>query len=242
GLYLTLFIVTIPVLVKRAKRSSSRVFLYGNIFLFLNATVTVCISASKLIRAFGLQVMHPKMPITYYEQFGIWDGISLAILADLGVWTADALVIYRCFIVWNKNYWVILVPCLLLIVSIVTGGVMVTHFIDPTRVTREQVTPFFTMVFPVNLAQVFLTTGLIAFHLFRVHATSRAAGLQSDDIGLLTVARIMVESAAVYTIQQIVLLVLYLVKHPAQMLLHGTLLPSLGIVFLLMALRTYKVQ
>jgi len=80
-----------------------------------------------------------------------------------------------------------------------------------------------------------LTTGLIAFRIWRQYRLSREAGLNElgSSLGLLTVIRIVVESTMVFTVQQVVLCILYYFNSPAQWALHGTLVPSIGASWLL---------
>ena len=93
----------------------------------------------------------------------------------------------------------------------------------------SQVVIFLNLIYPVNLAQNILTTGLIAVKIWRQHLVSRASGLYlASNWNLLTILRIIVESALVYTVQQVVLCVLYFLRHPAQVIIHATLVPSIG--------------
>jgi hypothetical protein len=102
-------------------------------------------------------------------------------------------------------------------------------FAKPTLMTFKQIMPFVNMIYPINLAQNILTTGLIAYKIWKQHVISRDSGLYSAaNWNMLTVMRIMIESASIYTIQQVVLCVLSFLHHPAQVIIHATLIPSIG--------------
>ncbi|TFK21666.1 hypothetical protein FA15DRAFT_707018 [Coprinopsis marcescibilis] len=239
GVYLTLFALGFPAIYKRSRRSSSWVFMNGTLVIFVFTTTHTIITFYRAVIAYGHDITRPELAITYYHNTrSSWDGIIQPFLVNTVVWTADALVIHRCFIICERNYLIIFVPCLLLLLSIATGICISIFIIDSSVLDASQVAPFFSMVFPLNLAENMFTTGLICHHIYRQHQSSNAIGAHVDGISLLMIIRVVIESAAIYTVQQFVMLVLFFTKHPAQGLFHGTLLPSIGIVFLLMVVRT----
>ncbi|KAJ3509205.1 hypothetical protein NMY22_g16371 [Coprinellus aureogranulatus] len=113
----------------------------------------------------------------------------------------------------------------------------------PTLLTYPQARPFLNMTYPINIAQSCLTTGLITFKIWRQYSLSRSAGLYAggSGSGLLTIMRIIVESAMIFAVQQLALCILYYLDSPAQHVFHGTMVPSIGVVFVLLAIRAYGV-
>lgn len=63
-------------------------------------------------------------------------------------------------------------------------------------------------VYPLAFVQNFMTTGLIIFRIFTQHHASHKAGLMDvgSKFGPIRVMRIIVESAAIYTIQILILI------------------------------------
>ncbi|TFK26901.1 hypothetical protein FA15DRAFT_692888 [Coprinopsis marcescibilis] len=245
GIYLVLLTIAIPPMLERARQRSSWIFLNGNLALFGLASGHILLMMYRASLAFGREVMSPRPPISMFKRFGTWDVLLSVVLLDLGVWTADFLVIYRCFLIWDQSRTTIALPALLLLLSISIGGAHIAYYIAPSTVPGPVVAAFFLMVYPINLAQNTMTTGLIAFKIWRQHRLAVKANLHSYQGGavpLLSVARIIIESAAIYTVQQLVLLVLSAKKHPAEVLVFYTVLPSIGIVFILMAIRTYNTK
>lgn len=100
----------------------------------------------------------------------------------------------------------------------------------PAAFTLAQVRPLGRTVFPVNIAQSCLTTGLITFKIWNQHRRSQLAGLSThgSGVGLLTIVRIIIESSMIFTAQQVVLCILYYMDSPLQYIFHGTLVPSIG--------------
>ncbi|KAF6749056.1 hypothetical protein DFP72DRAFT_548225 [Ephemerocybe angulata] len=242
GAYAILFIASVVISLKGRKRgaSFSPIFFFSTISMFIMITVYTFINLYRGIRAFALTVVPPN-PIAYYSDFSQWDNYAFAVIVTMLVWHADALVIYRCFIIWSRNFWVVLVPGLLLLLSFAVNTITLTAFKHPDAVPLSTVTIFLSMVYPVNLAQNILTTGLISYRIWSQHRKAHSTGLMrvSASMPLLTVIRIIIESALIFTVQQILLLILLELNHTAQVILHATLVPSIGIVFVLMTLRTH---
>ncbi|TFK18218.1 hypothetical protein FA15DRAFT_710057 [Coprinopsis marcescibilis] len=240
GIYFVLFIGAVHIMSKDRSRDNvtSRVFFFSMIFMFILTTVFTGINAYRFTRAYA-QNDGTSMPVLYFWNFDAWDNFSYVVVVIILVLYADALVIYRCFVIWGGNYYVIAFPTLLLLLSIGINGVTMSSFIHPASMNPKTLHAFFTMIYPVNLAQNCLTTGLIAYKIWRQHRNSQKAGLvNSSGLNLITVVRIMIESASIFTFQQLVLLILHLLNHRAQVILHATMVPSIGIVFVLIAIRT----
>ncbi|TEB23663.1 hypothetical protein FA13DRAFT_1739846 [Coprinellus micaceus] len=243
GIYLVLFIAALFITNrKRGERNTvSRTFYVSMYIMFIVATAYSVINIYRFVQAYANREALVQ-PIYYFRNSPAWPNYCYIILVTSLVLFADALVIYRCFIIWECSYYIVAVPTLLLAASIGINAVVVMWFAKPTLMTFKQIMPFVNMIYPINLAQNILTTGLIAYKIWKQHVISRDSGLYSAaNWNMLTVMRIMIESASIYTIQQIVLCVLSFLHHPAQVIIHATLIPSIGIVFALIAVRTHMV-
>jgi hypothetical protein len=81
------------------------------------------------------------------------------------------------------------------------------------------------MSFAIN----FLTTSLIAYAILRQHFKSAVTGIRfATGFSLVWVARVVVESALVYTLQVLALSILHQIKHPAVIIFQCTIAPSVG--------------
>lgn len=111
-------------------------------------------------------------------------------------------------------------------------AVILAWIVDPSVMPFQRVShPFFDLLFPLHLSQNLITTSLIAVKVYRGHLLSRRAGLLATQkpSRLVTVLRIIVESAAVYTIQLALLLVFYFAGVSAgEIIVLGSLPPSIG--------------
>lgn len=98
-----------------------------------------------------------------------------------------------------------------------------------TFTSYEKILPIIEAVYPINFAQNVLTTGLIAYKIFRQHRTSQSIGLNvSHRISLIHVMRIIVESALIYTFELMLLIILSFLKSPVQYIVQAAIIPSVG--------------
>ncbi|EAU89895.2 hypothetical protein CC1G_12899 [Coprinopsis cinerea okayama7 len=242
GVYVILFVGAVHLMLRDGSKGGrgGKFFLFSMFVMFALTTVYTAINVYRFVRAYAQNFDNTMLPVYYFRDFTAWDNFSYVIIIIILVLHADVLVIYRCFVIWGGNYYVIAVPTVLLLFSIAINAIAITWFSNPAAMDHALAIKFFMMIYPVNLAQNCLTTGLIAFKIWKQHRFSQKAGLrQSGGLPLMTVARIIIESASIYTLQQLVLLVLHMLNHRAQVIIHATMVPSVGIVFVLIAIRTH---
>ncbi|TEB30963.1 hypothetical protein FA13DRAFT_1630145 [Coprinellus micaceus] len=184
----------------------------------------------RLIRAYGFILSEDATPIGYFHKSPLgWDAISNPILMGFQIWVGDALAIYRCYIIWGHNFWVIVVPVLLAAAAVGVNLTLYSWFPKPWT-PYEKLIGVINAGYPLAFAQNVLTTSLIAWKIWRQHCASQQSGLKAaNNISLIQVIRIIVESAMVYTLQVFILNVLYFVGHPLQF----------ASVFVLIAIRVH---
>jgi hypothetical protein len=90
--------------------------------------------------------------------------------------------------------------------------------------------PFLNVTFPLYFAQNVLTTGLILFKIWSRHRRGQAAGLAPplNTPSLVSIMRIIIESAMINTMGMLVMVVLRALDHPGRLLLHCILVPIIG--------------
>ncbi|KAJ2918006.1 hypothetical protein MD484_g2363, partial [Candolleomyces efflorescens] len=218
---------------------ASRVFFWAVILMFVTATFHEFITTYRLLRAYGWIVGPRGTPLSYYRQNLYWDNHAHSAMIGIMIWLGDALVIYRCYIIWGQKLYVVAVPLLLLLIKM-GFNITLNVWFGNTFTSYENILPIIEAVYPINFAQNVLTTGLIAYKIFKQHRTSQSIGLNvSHRISLMHVMRIIVESALIYTFELMLLIILSFSKSPLQYVVQAAIIPSVGIVFLLIAIRVH---
>ncbi|KAF6749363.1 hypothetical protein DFP72DRAFT_1167109 [Ephemerocybe angulata] len=245
GMYCFLYVTTM-VLVSRRKareRGSAIISVVGNTILFGLALFHNSLNVYRFLKAYAQQPEDAPFtaPVDYLLDYMIWDGYAYPVILHLSTWTGDLLAIYRCWIVWNRRYLVVVPSIVIILASLGTGVTSIYWFRHTTKISDHVMGYIFRTTLVLNLGGNTLTTGLIAFRIWNQHMKSRRAGIyMSSGVNLITLLRIIVESASFYTLEQLLLIALFYTGHPAIVIVQYASIPSTGIVFMLIAIRTHE--
>lgn len=124
-------------------------------------------------------------PLSYFRTPGLWDNTTHSVMNAIMTWIADALVIYRCYIIWGSSphqRYVVALPILLLITAMGINITLMVWFDHPFA-TYEEIRVILNLNYPLFFAQNVITTGLITYRIVKQHRRSMAAGIMSTNIG-----------------------------------------------------------
>ncbi|THV00219.1 hypothetical protein K435DRAFT_657547 [Dendrothele bispora CBS 962.96] len=221
GFYVAIFLESLKILSLRRKRfpSGARRFV-TTISLFILVTVYNVLSLSRVVSAF---TDTPGRPFTADKHYAIInDALTITKQAFYNATTlcSDAFFIYRVFIVWNRKVTHIALPTLLLGADIAVMIVDTASFakaVPGENVMRNEVTRLVTVVYSVTLALNLICTIMIAFKIWSVQRS--VAVLVSTSKEFYTAISVIVESAAVYSICLIALIVCSTMQSPVMFIL-----------------------
>ncbi|KAF8154741.1 hypothetical protein B0H34DRAFT_535864 [Crassisporium funariophilum] len=240
GVYASLFFEALFIMVKKKSPwvVSAKVFMGGTIAMFVLATAHMVVNLYRFLRGFVLDI-DPLGPAVYLLDFSRWDNLAHSAMLCIMTWLGDAM-IYRCFVIWDRQLWVTVIPVILLILSISSNAALFFWFTHPGSQSPQEVMSWLGTVYPFAFAQNTITTGMIAFKIWRQHRASVTLGVaQHSPLDLLGIMRIIVESAMIYTFELLVLIILYPLGSNAQFIVQSAVIPSIGIVFVLIAIRVH---
>lgn len=206
--------------------------------MYITSTAHIIVGLYRMLQAYVWQV---EPPAFYFMDFRLWDTLAHNAMLCIMTWLGDFLVIYRCWVIWNYNYWVIILPAILLILEFGVNTMLLVWFTHFGMASGEAILSWMATIYPLVFAQNIITTGLIGFKIWTQHRSSTANGVidASSRLSLMRILRIIIESAAIYTFQLLVLLILYPMQHNAQFIVQSAVIPSIGIVFVLIAVRVH---
>jgi len=203
----------------------------------------VGINLYRLLRGYVWLAANPG-PAAYFGDLSRWDNIAHDAINAVVTWIGDSLMIYRCYIVWNKRIVAILLPLALLIVSIVSNSIALHLFVQVGNgaIFSDTLVHWMSTIYAVAFVQNTLTSGLIAFRLWFHERRTVLAGMRSgssdgSQTSLMPVMRIVVESAGLYVVVVLILIILYAIDSNAQYIVQEAFVPIVGIVFTLINLR-----
>jgi len=237
GFYLCLFCISLYVqfYMSKTQGTHGKVMFGAGILMFFISTGHMSLTAYQTIYGY---VDAPGGPIGFVGNTHAWHSVLGATLyATQGI-LGDTVAIYRCWIVWGRNYKLVALPLVLLIVSIISGYTVTVYLsTGPTGETifNERLNKWIKVFYAVAVIQNTMTTSLMAYRLWSVEKASEDYRLYRSSF--LPIARILIESAALYLAVEIVLLSVYCAHSNAQYIVNDLIPPVVGITFSAIAIR-----
>ncbi|KAF9270697.1 hypothetical protein L218DRAFT_51479 [Marasmius fiardii PR-910] len=250
GIYTCLFLSSFYMTLRKGMLHTrpSKIFFVATIVMWINCTAHVAVNLYRLLRGY-VYLRETVGPTNYFIDLGRPDNVTHGVLNALMTWMGDSLVIYRCYLVWDNNIWIIIVPVILLIVSIISNCVALYMFtkVPLGTIFGPALVHWMNTIYATAFAQNGLTSSLIAYRIWKQEKNAWRAGIRAQGSGssLIPVARIVVESAAGYMALLLCLIVLYALNHNGQFVMQEASPPAVGIVFctisVRISMRSYKV-
>jgi len=218
GIAITLFIKSIGTILRKRRATGKLNYplVIPSVLIFILTTVNVIGLWINIHRAFVVYGADPesylgliRTPAKTIIQTGQLGAIILA----------DALVVYRTWVVWSHKYIIIVVPSFTFVATVISGIWFVTlqHQVSNanTSVFTASVTQWTVSFLLCSFATTIISTGLIVFKLLRTQFELRQHNV-SGGSATRRVGRILVESAALYSLNHLLYAALYEVKNQVE--------------------------
>ncbi|KAJ7467461.1 hypothetical protein FB451DRAFT_1258618 [Mycena latifolia] len=234
GAYLSVFAECCVLFWKKKARGAKQIYLLvTTLVLFVFITGRCIIDTVRCIIAFDnpdLDFGPPNSALGIITNF-CW---------TLGTPVADVFIVFRTFVVWNGNWWLIILPSLLCLANI-GAAVFVNVTLIEVGTTNGSialgVTALDTFI-SLSLATNVVCTFLIAFRIIQIHR--RVAWMVSRRSDSMRVLSIIVESAAVYTLLLVGMLIANRVNGFVSFIFMNCASPTIGLVFSYIIIRVSR--
>ncbi|KAF4582651.1 hypothetical protein EYR40_002574 [Pleurotus pulmonarius] len=228
GFFLCLFCGTMLFTFGSGHRSDvhSRVMVGISCVMFFISTWHLAMNGYRLLQGFAVHVGDEGGAVGYIGNLRRWDHVLKDTLYATQEILGNAAGIYRCFILWNSDWRIIVLPLMLLVGSLVSGYTVCALFVqvDPTQsVFTNRLNSWIQAFYSIAVVQNVITTGLMAYRIWR---TSNKSAKYKTENALLPIARILIESAALQLVVEILLLALYSRSVNAQYILLELVTPT----------------
>ncbi|OSD04721.1 hypothetical protein PYCCODRAFT_1433051 [Trametes coccinea BRFM310] len=151
----------------------------------------------------------------------------------------DSFVNFRCWIVWGKNIWVIVIPVIFSLVSTASGSYTMWAYGHLPNQTIHSEADWLTVLFSLSLVANALATSLLAYRIWSVDRQTRDA-LPSDMAGtskLSPLVRIIAESGVINAGYLFVFVMTLEFGSQALEIMSEMAVPLTGIIFSIVILR-----
>jgi len=221
GVYCVILVISVAILVKRYRVShaTNKVIWVANSLLFITSTVHFAL----MFNHFYIALENAPFADFANETYELMAANVMISVVDL---IGDLLLIYRCWLVWEKKFYVIVLPllaafggfgCILPIPALLL-------VINPTSpVPPTAIVPLTTAGYALPLCTNVMVTGLIASRIWYI---SRIAVM--DEHGKRVMKRVptgghsmmlIIESGALYLVTQLIFVILVATRNPAEAVL-----------------------
>ncbi|KAF9048990.1 hypothetical protein BJ165DRAFT_1402829 [Panaeolus papilionaceus] len=210
--------------------------------MWLVASVHLGTSIRRLLRMCVLEIEVGKKPPGRTIDATKWDNMAHILLTTVMMVLGDILVIYRTYIVWNRSIRIVALPVIVHTAYMVVNAMALYAFSHPDRIPRKTAFAWYKGIFPLVFAQNVMTTALLTYKTHSAHHVSLKNGATNATPGVMrfgSLSRILIETAMLYTIDLLLMIVLGALTHPATAIAAGLHVPMLGIVFVLLSVRVY---
>ncbi|KZT60431.1 hypothetical protein CALCODRAFT_429348 [Calocera cornea HHB12733] len=219
GVFIVLLVASLYVLLyKRKTRKANYILISAAVAMFLVNTTVLAISFARVDDAFILLRNEPGGPIADLQLLAQWKEVTRTALTCSYFVIADAILIYRCWIVWGNNIWIVVLPIMLFIASATVDIFMVVtmanlHSGDSIFATALH--DWIAAVISLTLAQNIIVTSLIVFRIWKVNMTTTSSA--GGTLG--PIVSIICESGAIYAASLFIFLMTYVSGSNSQYIL-----------------------
>ncbi|KAF8477791.1 hypothetical protein DFH94DRAFT_846157 [Russula ochroleuca] len=165
--------------------------------------------------------------------------LGASILVVMSNFFGELILIYRCWVLWSKNYWIIFIPSFTVILWMVSACVDFHFFLQKTPTSIATSERLSRAMFIVSVCENAIVTTLIVVRIWHLSPRSRRDVLGANfpgGTGRAAVA-IVIESGLLYLSVQLIYCILFNIGHPAQLILVGIALQTYGIAPTLIFIR-----
>lgn len=210
------------------------------VLMFIFASLDVSFGLRHNIEAFIYFQGDPKVD---FEDSSNWLVYMKMVNYVAQTFIGDAILIYRCWIIYSRK-WYIIVPSVTLWLGTTACGI-VTCYLEAklannaALVNAKDIKPFITGMLSLTLTTNLITTSLIVHRIWSIQreAIYRSPQSIADRSPLDRVLRLMIESGLLYTSSIIILFGLFLSSNNGEFGVSNAVVQIIGITFNLIIVR-----
>jgi len=242
GIYLVTFVACLRVLLfSNGRLKSIRTLNYpmvvAALLMFVFGSLDVAFGLRHNIDAF----VSIGDPDKVFADISNWINVMKMVDYVAQTFIGDAILLYRCYVVWHRRWFIIILPVLTWLGCAACG--IMTAYIEASlgfsTLNQAKFVPFITSMLSLTLATNVITTSLIVYRIWNVQSklSSHRSKTHTDDPAS-RVMRVLVESGLLYTASILVLFGTYLSSNNAILGVSDTIVQIIGITFNLIIVQT----
>ncbi|KAG1850797.1 hypothetical protein DFJ58DRAFT_746360 [Suillus subalutaceus] len=181
----------------------------------------------------------PGGPEAFFADIAQVTFVVKNIIYTMQTMVGDGMVIYRCYVVW-QSVWIIIIPSLLWFGITVCGCIAVYSVSQATseagnifaKATGQWITAFYAMTLASNL----WASGFLAYRIWRMERNVSA--IRATKRGsMMPIVRVLADAAILYSVTLLSTLVCFVVENNGQYVMLDMIMPIISIAFYMVIIR-----
>ncbi|KAG2053865.1 hypothetical protein BDR06DRAFT_885126 [Suillus hirtellus] len=224
---------------KQHVRDINRPIAIVAILLFLLSTAHIVVSIIRVEDGLvKYRDTYPGGPAAFFADVAQETYVIKHALYVLQTLLADGMVVYRCYVVW-QSIWVIILPGLLWCSVAVTGTIAVysvSQSESTTSVFSKNLATYIMAYFVSTMAANLSGSGLMAYRIWAIerNITTARAGTRGT---LMPIVRLLVDAAILYSLALVTALICFLCSNNGEFVMVDLLMPIISITFYMVLIR-----
>ncbi|KAG2142360.1 hypothetical protein DEU56DRAFT_979546 [Suillus clintonianus] len=184
---------------------------------------------------------YPGGPVAFFADPAQKTLAMLHVFYFLQTLLADGVVIYRCYVVW-QSVWIIILPSLLWCSVVVTGICVIYSYLQVTSSSMD----FFanllggpahwvTAYFASTMATNGLSSGLLAYRIWMIERNVSATRATKGT--MMPIVRVLLDAAVLYTVVLVIALICFLCSNTGEQAAVDMITPIISIAFYMVLIR-----
>ncbi|KAF7345260.1 Carboxylic ester hydrolase [Mycena sanguinolenta] len=217
------------------------------VVLFTNGTLNFVVSTIEVIQAFVLYT-GPGGAAEFFAHGSGWQTLTKSFTVPFQSLVGDGILIYRCWVIWNNSWIIIVIPLLIWLANIACAARLLDLLTKATLqlVISSPIQPWGQAFWSMTICISVMATSLIVVRIWRVerkrrkHQRSHINSIKIVDQrsnALGHAMRNIIESGMIYTVVSIFTLVTYTMQSTLHYPVSSMELHSVGITFNLILIR-----
>ncbi|KAF9472744.1 hypothetical protein BDN70DRAFT_886614 [Pholiota conissans] len=237
GMYVTLFIVSAYVFAERQSLKVATLNLPMTITavaMILLATAQLAVDTANVFVAFLHNDRAARIAFLADVSTKLFSAKHCILITQLLI--GDSFVSYRCWIVWGRRLWIVILPIMLSLGSAISGTYVMWVFAHHPSTTVKQQKSWVAAIFTLSLCANAVATSLLAFRIWQVDRRNRII-LGGSTSTLMPIVKILIESGAINAAYLFVYNVTLLSGSQALEFMAQVATPISGIIFSIVIIR-----
>ncbi|KAI0793861.1 hypothetical protein C8Q74DRAFT_1194063 [Fomes fomentarius] len=180
GFYTLLFGMSTYAIYRKRREGINIFTTVSIVLLYLLATVHMSLALVRLIQGF-IKFRDTIGPVLYFANISVRLNMAKDYIYITNLVLGDLIVVWRMYVVWGKNFWVVLFPITMILGEFVTGYGSISQWFLPHPVPQTMV-HWGTAMFAFSLATNIIVTAAIASRIWYItKRTQEVLGVEYND-------------------------------------------------------------